>query len=371
MKEYDVIIIGGGIAGSIASKIMARSGLNTLLLEKDKIPRNKVCSGVQLKYMEKLIGEKIPRSKLCKNELRKVNIITPKGRKISGNIGLLNYWRNIFDYWLNQIALENGVEIMDNFIVNDIIKNNDRYIIKNKASEIKAKYILGADGLSPNSISRKILYPENFSDKITGAAINYFFEGTSTVEKNSLYIFYRKEFSNLMYSWVYYKDNKLIIGTSGKDNIEFFSQNFFQEIEKKFDLKGSIIRREGYVTHCNGGICLGKDRILLAGDAAGLLDLYRGVGMDIAAISGNLAGKSIVKAYKKGNSALRNYQDLSRKLINQIERNNQKQEFRYSSDKALEDSLSNINILKGGVKMGFAKIWNKFSSLEDFILLPP
>ena len=371
MKEYDVVVIGGGIAGSIASKITAKAGLSTLMLEKDKIPRNKVCSGVQLKYMEKLIGEKIPKSKLCRNELKRVHIMTPKERKIIGNIGLLNYWRSTFDYWLNQIAIDEGVEILDNFPVKGIKKNKEKYIIKNSDYEYKAKYIIGADGLSPNCISRKTVYPTNFSDKITGAAINYYFEGSSNLEKNSLYIFYRKEFSNLMYSWVYYKDNELIIGTSGKENINFFSEKVYEYIKKMFNLEGSTVRREGYVTNCNGGICLGEDRMLLAGDAAGLLDLYRGVGMDIAAISGNLAGKSIVKAYEKDVSALRNYQIISRKLIHQIERNNQKQNKRYSSDQALEDSLSFKNILKGSITMGIAQIWNKFSSFEDFFLLPP
>jgi flavin-dependent dehydrogenase len=93
--------------------------------------------------------------------------------------------------------------------------------------------------------------------------------------------------------------------------------------------------------------------------------------MDIAAISGNLAGKSVIKSYENNYSALRYYQKISTNLIRQLKRNNMKQEQRYSSDKSLEDSLSFTNIVKGRIEMSFAQIKNNFSSLEDYILLPP
>ncbi|MCF3652893.1 MAG: FAD-dependent oxidoreductase, partial [Aigarchaeota archaeon] len=104
MEEYDVVVVGGGIAGSIAAKFAAKSGLKTLLIEKFKTPRNKPCSGIQFEYFEKLIGKKIPREKLCKNELSRVEIITPKGRVLKGRMKMLNFWRSTFDSWLNSLA---------------------------------------------------------------------------------------------------------------------------------------------------------------------------------------------------------------------------------------------------------------------------
>ncbi|MFH0845411.1 MAG: FAD-dependent oxidoreductase, partial [Pseudomonadota bacterium] len=43
---YDVIVIGGGPGGSIAAKRCARYGFRTLLLEKKRLPRDKVCTGM-------------------------------------------------------------------------------------------------------------------------------------------------------------------------------------------------------------------------------------------------------------------------------------------------------------------------------------
>ena len=50
MNEYDVLVVEGGVAGSIAAKFAAKHGLKTLLIEKAKTPRNKPCSGIQFSY---------------------------------------------------------------------------------------------------------------------------------------------------------------------------------------------------------------------------------------------------------------------------------------------------------------------------------
>jgi flavin-dependent dehydrogenase len=50
METYDVVVVGGGVAGSVAARFAAKRGFKTLLLEKYKTPRNKPCSGIQFQY---------------------------------------------------------------------------------------------------------------------------------------------------------------------------------------------------------------------------------------------------------------------------------------------------------------------------------
>jgi flavin-dependent dehydrogenase len=72
MTDYDVIIVGAGIAGSIAARDTAKGGLQTLLIEREKTPREKACSGIQFPYFERIICDKIPQERLCNVELNKV-----------------------------------------------------------------------------------------------------------------------------------------------------------------------------------------------------------------------------------------------------------------------------------------------------------
>ena len=41
--EYDIIIVGAGPSGSTAALYAKRHGLKTLLLDKQKFPRDKIC----------------------------------------------------------------------------------------------------------------------------------------------------------------------------------------------------------------------------------------------------------------------------------------------------------------------------------------
>ena len=97
MKEYDVFIAGGAIAGPVAAKFCAKQNLKTLLIEKDKVPREKPCSGIQFPYFEKIIGDSIPTSRLCNNTLSKVEMRFPNGKMLSSNFPMLNFMRDTFD----------------------------------------------------------------------------------------------------------------------------------------------------------------------------------------------------------------------------------------------------------------------------------
>src|SRR5437667_1293364 len=43
METFDVAIVGGGPAGSTCAAFCAAAGLRTLLIEREKFPREKVC----------------------------------------------------------------------------------------------------------------------------------------------------------------------------------------------------------------------------------------------------------------------------------------------------------------------------------------
>ena len=368
---YDAIVIGAGISGSIAAKILAENNYNVLLVDKETPPRDKACSGVQLDYMEKLIGEKIPDDILCSNKLNRIKLSTPSGRSIEGEISLLNYWRRDFDHWLNQLAIEVGVETLWGAELTSIKQNSTGITAVIDGEKIQGRYLIGADGLSPSAFTRRYIAPDNYSRNVTGASLNHYYCGKASIKPNTLYIYYRKNLSDLMYSWVYKKDDTIVVGTSSTYNLNRYAEDFLETVKTQFSLEGKEIGREGFSTHFKGGVNLGRNKVLLVGDAAGLLDLYRGVGMDSAALSGMICALSIIDANRKGREAIDVYSYKMRNLVRMIEANAVKQIERYKSDEAIEKTLSPANIAIAQIQIQFTQIWNRFCRPEEMKLLPP
>lgn len=46
MKEYDIVIVGAGPAGSIAGLTLLRNGVNCLIIDECESPRFKLCGGL-------------------------------------------------------------------------------------------------------------------------------------------------------------------------------------------------------------------------------------------------------------------------------------------------------------------------------------
>ena len=73
---------------------------------------------------------------------------------------------------------------------------------------------------------------------------------------------------------------------------------FFDHVKDLYQLSNvKIVKKEGYSSSMTFAdeerIWLGERNFLMVGDAAGLIDLTRGVGMDSAALSGRLAAKAL------------------------------------------------------------------------------
>tara|TARA_Y100001970_G_scaffold260492_1_gene342636 strand:+ start:1934 stop:3259 length:1326 start_codon:yes stop_codon:yes gene_type:complete len=166
--EFDIIIVGGGPAGSSAACYAANEGLKVLLLEKEIYPRDKVCGdavgGKALKHLEELnLLDKLKKSphfifdsvifSNTKNEKVKINI---KESETTGYV----YPRINFDWILFNEATkkveENGGYVIQDFRVNNLLidtKNNDRIIGvegKNGGRErkFKASIVIGAGGVN-------------------------------------------------------------------------------------------------------------------------------------------------------------------------------------------------------------------------------
>lgn len=373
MEKYDVVAVGGGIAGSIAARLAAENGFKSLLIEKAKTPRNKPCSGIQFGYFEKLVGRPIPREKLCTNEIYNINIITPDDRTIKAKMKVYNFWRSTFDRWLNDLAVEEGAVFQDQTRMIDFEVAKDGIRIQAQSGiesrEIHTRYLIAADGMS--SGIRKKLRPDDFAQKALGGTMNYYCLGEGDLDPSGLYMVNIKEYAPVMFAWIYKKDDLWVIGTGTENEpVKDYAERFYTYVCKKYNFTGEIVRREGFASPLKSGVYLGKGNILLCGDAAGLLDAYRGVAMDNAALSARFAVQAILEAEKCGTVAFSHYAQTMERMKRLIEINEEKRRVRFASNETLATSMNPYPMFIAGVKMMAANFTNRFLPPEKIITLP-
>jgi flavin-dependent dehydrogenase len=233
---------------------------------------------------------------------------------------------------------------------------------------VKTRHLIAADGLL--SGIRKKLRPEDFYTKATSGAINFYFKGETNMNPNTLYMFYQREFSNLMFAWVYLKDDQWVIGSGADPEPLEYAKRFFNYIEERFSLRGDVVRREGFSSPLKSVVFPVVGNILITGDAAGLVDVYRGLGMDNAAISGRLAAKAILKSEVSGYPPCETYSRLLRGMIRKIKRNEAKQQAIFATNESLEKSLSPAKQLRSGILMLAATQLNRILPPEKVITMP-
>jgi len=381
MKQYDVVVVGGAIAGSVAARFLAEKGIKTLLVESAKVPREKPCSAIQFMYFEKIIGKKIPKDRLCTNPLTKLYMEWPNGRTFKIRFKMLNFTRDVFDYWLNEVAMEAGAEFRDGVRCRGFERVDDGFIVslnpmQKEPEKVKTKYLIAADGLF--SIIRKKMRPQDYygkGERARGITLNYYLETESDgdLDPNTLYQFWNMDFNNMMFAWVYKKNDLWVVGTGYTEDIKTHCDLLLEYVKKKFNFDGKIVKREGFASKFKldlpNHVYLGEGNLLITGDAAGLVEMYRGLGMDAAALSGRRAAKAIIGAEKAGANAMRFYEKSMRKLVKRIDKNATRQLLNLKNNDDLQKYLKN-SFLKMGMGTFFGSLLNKFLPANRLILLP-
>jgi geranylgeranyl reductase family protein len=157
MELFDVAIVGGGPAGSTCAGFCALAGLSTIILEREKFPREKVCGDCLnpacWPVLHRLgIAERARR--LPHAALSAVEFIAIGGRKIavdfkSGAEQLIAVKRSLFDELILSRARELGVEIYEQTTVTGLTAaaaDSDWKIQTVHGPTFAARVLVGADG---------------------------------------------------------------------------------------------------------------------------------------------------------------------------------------------------------------------------------
>ena len=152
-KEYDIIVVGAGPAGSIASRFAAEQGVSVLMLEKDRDVGYPVRCGEAISKAG--VEEFIPSDeKWIATKISKFSFNAPDGSEVVVEFGDAGYVleRRIFDYELARTAAEAGAEIITRAYVNGLLFDEGKvsgvkYELNGEQKEVTAKVVIAADGV--------------------------------------------------------------------------------------------------------------------------------------------------------------------------------------------------------------------------------
>lgn len=148
---HDIIISGGGPAGSSCAAFCAAGGLKTLVLEKTAFPRDKVCGDcinpACWPVLERLgVAGRI--LDLPHSKLEAVEFIGINGRSIeyqleASGLAEIAVKRSLFDHVLLQRAIESGAEVRQNAAVTSVERG---WKVKTGDAVFSAPWLVAADG---------------------------------------------------------------------------------------------------------------------------------------------------------------------------------------------------------------------------------
>ncbi len=304
MKNKEVLIIGGGLAGLTAAIHLSKIGLKVILIEKNEYPKHKVCgeyiSNEVLPYLNYL---DLNISNLHPTNITHLEFSTVSGKIIKsilplGGFGISRY---TLDDYLYKKAIANGCKISKD-TVESIVFNEDEFTITTSDKTVyKSELVIGAFGKRSNidqKINREFIqkkspwlavkahYSGDFANDLVGL---YNFKGgycgVSKVENGSINICYLADYKTFKkYKNIAEYQEQVVFQNPHLKTIFSKCKQLFENpltiSQISFEKKQSV-----------------ENHILMIGDTAGLIHPLCGNGMAMAIHSAKIVSELVVKFY--------------------------------------------------------------------------
>ena len=292
---WDVAVVGAGPAGAMAAHVAARAGASVVLLERASLPRYKTCGGGLIGTSQRLLAE----LGLAPEVSVRAATVTLGGRRaftrrVDGATLLGMVVRDQLDAALAEAARAAGAELRQRSALRALRADGDLVRLDTTGGEVAARVVVGADGSASRvgghvgvrcgqvDLGLEVELP-------VGAGTAGDWAGRILLDWGPL---------PGSYGWVFPKDGALTVGVIAGRGAGEATRSYLAEFVARLGLDGITPRvSSGHLTRCREpGSPLRKGRVLVVGDAAGLLEPFTREGISFALRSGRMAGEAAAKA---------------------------------------------------------------------------
>ncbi len=306
-KQYDLIIVGGGPAGTTCGYIAAQNGLTVLILEKDRDIGMPVRCGEAVSDAGLRIFHE-PQKRWIKSEIDRIRLVAPNKTEIEFDLNAKGYIldRRIFDYDLAHFAADQGAQIYTKAYVSGLLFDNNvvsgvKGSYLNEPFEVHGKIVIGADGVE-SRVGRWAGLKTVIKIKDMESAIQKTVSGIQ-VQSNMFDFYLSKNWAPGGYLWVFPKGGSsanIGLGISGKYGMQGKSASKYLDefLEWKYPDCSVLTTVVGGVPVAHTLKKLVVDGLMLIGDAARTVNPMTGGGIISGMRSGLLAAETAVKLIK-------------------------------------------------------------------------
>ena len=299
--SFDVVVVGGGPAGSTAAYTAGKAGLRTCVIDKAVFPREKLCGGLitprTRRLFESIYERRWPDDLVLTSD--SVSFFSDNQYLASQNGYCALYFsmRREFDAYLLSLADAVGASLKVGHAVKTIDVERSVVALSN-GDEVAYKVLIGADGVS--SVVAKTLFGSSFDERTIGFGLEvevpreWLPDQSDSVEIDF-------GVAKWGYGWVFPKHRSFTIGVGG---LHARNPDLKDRFTKYLALKGlniSEFKVKGqYVPFGDYRRRPGRASILLCGDAAGVVDPITGEGIAYAMQTGHAAAAAAAAAIRTG-----------------------------------------------------------------------
>lgn len=289
MTVWDVVVVGAGPAGAAAARSAAAAGARTLLLERERLPRYKRCGGGLIGLSQRVLADAgVDVASLARDTAGRMTFTAdgrvPFTRAAAPFLPLV--LRSQLDEALVSAAQRAGAEVRTATAVSGYADEGAAVRLTTSAGPVRARAVVGADG----SGSRAAVHVGVRCDQVDlGLEAEL---PAPTVAGWAGHVLLDWGPVPGSYGWVFPKHERLTVGVIGPREAGGAVRSYFRDFVARLGL--DLKRGEhvgGHLTRVRApGSPLARGRVLVAGDAAGLLEPWTREGISFALRSGALAG---------------------------------------------------------------------------------